>query len=83
MEYNDVITRYYKNATIEIVVEDDAITTGKVFVDSECVDVREFTTANGGDVPFTRSNYDAILDELKGIVDVMWEENFKKCAVMR
>lgn len=83
MEYNDVITRYYKNATIEIVVEDDAITTGKVFVDNECVDVRELTTSDGGDVAFTRANYDAVLDELKDIVDVMWEENFKKFAVAR
>ena len=69
-EYNDVLTREYKNAEIEIVVEDDA------------VDVREFTTEDGGDVAFNRANFDNVLDQLKGIVDEMWEENAKKLTAV-
>lgn len=81
-EYNDVLTREYKNAEIEIVVEDDAITMGRVYLDKRCVDVREFTTEDGGDVAFNRANFDNVLDQLKGIVDVMWEENAKKLTAV-
>ncbi len=36
-KYNDVLNRHYKNADIEIVVEDDVITTAKIFIDNKCV----------------------------------------------
>lgn len=81
-EYNDVLTRDYKNAEIEIVVEDDVITMGRVYIDNRCVDVREFTTEDGGDVPFNRANYENILNQLKYIVDQFWQENAERLMAM-
>ena len=76
--FDYVFERTYKNAEIEIVVEDNAITMGRIYIDGKCVDVREFTTDKGEDVPFNSKNYDTILDQLKAEVDVYWEDNFVK-----
>lgn len=75
-KYNDVITRSYKNAEIEIVVEDDVITTAKTYIDGKCVSCDDITTADGKDVAYSRANYEQVLAMCKADIDLRWEENF-------
>lgn len=75
-KYNDVLTRPYKNAEIEIVVEDDIITTTKVFIDNKCVACDDITTEDGKDVPYNRANYEKVMEIAREYVDAVWEENF-------
>ena len=81
--YSDVLVRPYKNAEIEIVVEDDAITTGKVFLDNQCVNSDFFTDENGNDIPYTRDNYEKVFGLMKMFVDKMWEDNFALATANR
>ena len=39
----------YKNAEIELVVEDDVITTSRITMDGECVNVADITDENGNE----------------------------------
>lgn len=82
-KYNDVLTRQYKNTEIEVVIEDDAITMGRIYLDGRCIDVGEFYTDKGEDVPFTRTNFDNVLNQLKEVVDVMWDANFRAVTAER
>lgn len=74
-KYNDVLIRLYKNTEIEIVVEDDVITTSKVFLDGKCLVCNDITTDKGEDVPYNKANLEKVLDMAKGFVDMVWEEN--------
>jgi hypothetical protein len=74
-KYNDVLTRSYKNAEIEIVVEDDVITTAKVFIDNDCVACDDITTDKGEDVKYNRANYEKVMEMMQGFVDSVWEKN--------
>lgn len=76
-KYNDVLTHQYKNADIEIVVEDDVITTAKVYIDGKCVVCTDVLTDKGEDIPFNRTNLSAVYELMRTDVDKMWEENFK------
>ena len=60
----------YKGTKIEIVVEDDAITTFKIFKDGECVICDDsVATSDGKDLAFTAKNYYALLNGIKEYVD--------------
>ena len=74
--YNNVLTRTYKNAEIEIVVEDNIITTAKVYIDKKCVVSTDIMAEGGTELPFTKANYTAVMDSMKEDVDKMWEANF-------
>lgn len=74
-KYNDVLIRPYKNTEIEVVVEDDVITTTKVFLDDVCLVCNDITTDKGEDVPYNKANLEKVLDMAKGFVDMVWEEN--------
>ena len=82
-KYNDVFTHPYKNSEIEVVVEDDIITTAKVFIDKECVVCTDVLTDKGEDIPFNRTNLHAVYELMKTDVDKMWEENFKAVTANR
>lgn len=82
-KYNDVLKRYYKNAEIEIVVEDDVITTAKVFIDNKCVSSKDIYMGGGMDMPYSREHLNAVVDSMKEEVDEMWEENFKLATANR
>lgn len=81
--YSDSLIKDYKNCTIEVVVEDDVITTAKIYLDKNCVSVNDITDANGKDVPFTKKNYDNTINLMMEEVDAMWEENFKLATANR
>lgn len=93
-KYNDVLSRPYKNADIAIIVEDNMMTTAKIFLDKACVKsydvfadkgnirlVPSEECAEGEGAVYNKANATAVLDSLKEDVDAMWEENFKAvCA---
>ena len=66
-------TREHKGAEIIIVVEDDIITTSKIYnKNGECVEVNDITDENGNDVVFSAKNYYAVLDMAKANVDTKY-----------
>jgi hypothetical protein len=70
MKLNLPFTRNYKGTEIEIVVEDDVITTAKIFKDGECVACDDtLADENGKDLPFNRKNYYAVLKVVMDCVD--------------
>lgn len=71
-----VFNRTHKNAEVEIVVEDDVITTAKVYMDGEFAyggDVENPKYPNG--VPMNRRNYDAVLEYCFAEIDRLLEED--------
>ena len=79
---NKDFTTPYKNAEIVIVVEDDLITTSKIFIDGECVGCSEVATKTNPDgAPFTKANYDQVLATCKAEVDKMFDELVSKVAM--
>ena len=67
---NNSFTRNYKGTEIEIVVEDDAITTARVFKNGECVVCDDtITDGDGKDLPFNAKNYYAVLKMVMDCVD--------------
>ena len=74
----------YKNAEIEVIIEDDVITTAKVYMDGECVFADDtFTDANGKDLKFTRKNLTAIKKFCMAIVDKeLVEDGREECTNM-
>ena len=75
-KYNDTLTKSYKNADIAIVIEDDLITTAKLYIGNDCKQVCDISTTDNPDgIPFTRANYDAVVESMKADVDKMWEDN--------
>ena len=76
IKFDDILSTNYKHAEIVVVVEEDVITTAKVFVDKECVSCEDITTDKGEDVPFNRENYDKVVDMMKADVDALWEQAF-------
>jgi hypothetical protein len=75
-DYNGVLNTPYKNAEIEVVVEDDCITTAKVFLDKVCIAADELTQEDGSDIPFNKENYTKVMGMMKSYVDKVWEESF-------
>lgn len=70
MKMNHSFTRDYKGTEIEIVVEDDIITTAKIFKNGECVVCDDtITDGNGKDLPFNGKNYYAVLKIVMACVD--------------
>lgn len=82
-KYNGVITGNYKNADIELVVEDDVITTAKVYMDGECVNVADITDENGNDVPYTPKNRTAVVKMCMEFIDKeLAEDGRTECVNM-
>lgn len=73
----------YKNAHIELVVEDDIITTAKVFMDGEMVFADDTITDNGKDIVFNQVNKNAVLNYCKEIIDYeLTEDGREECTNM-
>ena len=77
----------YKNAEYEVIVEEDAITTGKIYIDNERVATytEDYSLENDVDVPFNKANLEAVKDRLKEIIDVhfyaelaLMKENYER-----
>ena len=75
---------FYKNAEIQIVVEDDVITTAKVFMDGECVFADDtITDENGKDLVYNSTNKKAVLKMCVGIIDKeLAEDGRTECVDM-
>lgn len=73
----------YKNAEIEIVVEDDVITTSRIIMDGECANVADITDENGNDVPYTLKNRTAVVKICMEFIDKeLAEDDREECTNM-
>ena len=78
--FNQSFNYGYKNAEIELVVEDDVITTAKIFMDGECEVVSEVTDINGNDLMFTPKNRKAVVEHFAKQIDALLEEDGREVA---
>lgn len=81
----DLVREYnYKNAEIEVIVEDDIITTAKVYMDGECVFANDtFTDGNGKELNFTQKNLSSVRRFCMEIVDKeLAEDGREECTNM-
>lgn len=74
----------YKNAEIELVVEDDVITTAKVYMDGECAFADDsLTDEDGNDLKYTSKNRTAVVKFCMAIVDKeLAEDGREECTNM-
>jgi hypothetical protein len=82
MDINPIFN--YKNAEIELVVEDDVITTAKVYMDGECVYADDtLTDENGKDLKYTPKNRTAVVRMCAMMVDrELAEDGREECTNM-
>lgn len=59
--------REYKNAEIELICEDDTLTTAKIYIGGEFFNSYEIGGENG--LPNTKKNIESVFARLKAIVD--------------
>ena len=74
------LTDKFLNAEYEVIVEDDCITTSKIYIDGEMVSAQEYTLENGGDVPFNRKNIDNVYESIKAEIKQRFEKNMMALA---
>jgi len=68
-KFSIVFTREYNGVEFEVVVEDDVITTGKAYVNNECViALDDLTLEDGSDIPYTYGNLNKTFAFLRGAV---------------
>lgn len=66
----------YKNAEITLIVEDDIITTAKVYMDGELALADDtITNAKGKELKFNAMNKDAVLNYCRRFIDQELEED--------
>lgn len=63
------VKRNHKGYLIDIVVEDDAITTGKLFKGSEFINAYDITDRHGHEFPYNALNRDKVLARFRREVD--------------
>ena len=81
----DFVREYnYKYAEIEVIVEDDIITTAKVYMDGECVFADgTITDGNGKELKFKQKNLTAVRRFCMAIVDKeLTEDGREECTNM-
>lgn len=71
-----VFKNEYKNAEFEVIVEDDAITTSKVYIDGFLIQLKEWSLGDGKELPFSKKNLDKVYEEVKKDINEEWERNF-------
>ena len=80
---NQSFTYKYKNAEIELVVEDNAITTAKIYMDGECEEIVDITNPNGGEFMFTPKNRKAVCEDCAKTIDrLLAEDGREECTDM-
>ena len=74
----------YKNAEIEVIIEDDIITTAKVYMDGECVFADEtITDGDGKELKYTQRNINSVRKFCMAIVDKeLAEDGREECTNM-
>lgn len=80
----DILLDYkYKNAEIVLIVEDDIITTAKIFMDGEMVFADDTITDDGKDIILNGKNKNAVLNYCKEIIDYeLTEDGREECTNM-
>jgi hypothetical protein len=78
--FNQSFNYGYKNAEIELVVEDNVITTAKIYMDGECEVVNEITDINGNDLMFTPRNRKAVVEDCARHIDKLLKEDGREVA---
>ncbi len=73
-----IFKKKYKNADYEVIVEEDCITTAKIYIDGELVQMQEYSLNDGNDVPFNKKNLDKICSAVKNAIDEEWDKNFSE-----
>lgn len=73
----DITINYtHKNADITLIVEDDIITTAKVYMDGELALADDtITNENGRELKFNAVNKDAVLNYCKVFIDAELEDD--------
>lgn len=69
-KYDGVLTRHYKNAEMEVIVEDDMITTIKAYIDGECVYCPEVAD----NIIYNRKNIEIAFNDIRNEVDRQFTE---------
>lgn len=65
----------YKNASVTIIVEDDCITTAKIYIGGAMVDSFDVLTKDGKDVPFSRATINEVKKMCRDSIDSKWNED--------
>ena len=64
-KYDGILTRHYKNAEMEVIVEDDMITTIKAYIDGKCVYCPEVAD----NIVYNRKNVETAFNDIRNEVD--------------
>lgn len=85
LRFNGTIPYNHKNAEIQLVVEDDIISTIKIFMDGEMAHYDDtITDMKGNELKFTKRNCDAIRKFCENIIDKELEEDGREeCTNMK
>ena len=81
---NIIRTYNHKNAEIVAIIEDDVITTAKVYMDGECVFADEtITDGDGKELKYTQRNINSVKKFCMAIVDKeLAEDGREECTNM-
>ena len=80
---NIIRTYNHKNAEIVAIIEDDVITTSRITMDGECVNVADITDENGNDVSYTPKNRTAVVKMCMEFIDKeLAEDGREECTNM-
>lgn len=69
-KYDGVLTRHYKNAEMEVIVEDDMITTIKAYIDGKCV----YCPDVADNISYNRKNVETAFNDIRKEVDKQFAE---------
>lgn len=69
------VKRNYKGYLIEIVVEDDTITTGKLYKGGRFINAYDITDRGGHEFPYSALNRDKVLARFRKEVDRLIKED--------
>lgn len=69
-KYDGVLTRHYKNAEMEVIIEDDMITTIKAYIDGKCV----YCPDVADNISYNRKNVETAFNDIRKEVDRQFSE---------
>lgn len=69
-KYDGVLTRHYKNAEMEVIIEDDMITTIKAYIDGKCV----YCPDVADNISYNRKNVETAFNDIRKEVDKQFAE---------
>ena len=80
-ELDLIINQEYKGAEIEIIVEDNFITTAKIYMDGECEDVIDvYNDKHPNGLPFQKKFLNPLYKQIKDRIDTILFEDEREYA---